>query len=101
MTREPQLPLKASRIEWPELKNHIPCMALVKPLAVGAFMGSFGGKCCTKSWEAHEHDQQFGEGANIDIAKSERLQKQGNARLNKVLAMRPGLPKIIEKFCLL
>jgi hypothetical protein len=34
---------------------------------------------------------------SIDIGKSQRLQKEGNAGINKVLAMRPGLAKIIEK----
>jgi len=51
----------------------------------------------TKSWEAHEHDQQYGENESIDIGKSERFRKEGNARINKVSAMRPGLAKIIEK----
>ena len=51
----------------------------------------------TKSWEAHERDQQFGENESIDIGKSQRLRKEGNARLNKVSVMRPGLAKIIEK----
>ena len=60
-------------------------------------MSSLGVKGCTKSWEAHEHDQQFGENETIDIGKSQRLQKEGNARINKVSAMRPGLAKIIEK----
>ena len=32
-----------------------------------------------------------------DIGKSQRLQNEGNARINKVSAMRPGLAKIIEK----
>jgi hypothetical protein len=35
-----------------------------------------------------------------DIGKSERLRKEGNARINKVLAMRPGLVKIVEKVCI-
>jgi len=54
----------------------------------------------TKSWEAHERDQQFGENASMDIGKSQRLQKEGNARINKVLAMKPGLVKIIVKVCI-
>jgi hypothetical protein len=60
-------------------------------------MSSLGLKGCTKSWEAHEHDQQFGENDCIDIAKSQRLRKEGNARINKVSARRPGVAKIIEK----
>jgi hypothetical protein len=72
-------------------------MAHIMQMALGAFMGSFGVKCRTKSWEAHERDAQFGEIENMDIGKSERLRKEGNARINKVFAMKPGLAKIIEK----
>jgi len=60
-------------------------------------MSSLGVKGRTKSWEAHERDQQFGENESIDIGKSQRLRKEGNARINKMSAMRPGLAKIIEK----
>ena len=60
-------------------------------------MSSLGVKGRTKSWEAHERDQQFGKNESIDIGKSQRLRKEGNARINKVSAMRPGLAKIIEK----
>jgi hypothetical protein len=60
-------------------------------------MSSLGVKGRTKSWEAHERDQQFGKNESIDIGKSQRLRKEGNARINKVLAMRLGLAKIIEK----
>ena len=97
MTRELQSTLEASGIEWPALRNHIPCMAHVIQLALGAFMSSLGVKGRTKSWEAHERDPQFGKNENLDIGKSQRLRKEGNARINKVSAMRPGLAKIIEK----
>jgi len=97
MTRELQSTLEASGIEWPALRNHIPCMAHVIQLALGAFMSSLGVKCRTKSWEAHERDQQFDENESIDIGMSQRLRKEGNARINKVSALRPGLAKIIEK----
>jgi len=97
MTRELQSTLEASGIEWPALRNHIPCIAHVIQLALGAFMSSLGVKGRTKSWEAHERDQQFGENESIDIGKSQRLRKEGNARINKVSAMKPGLAKIIEK----
>jgi len=97
MTRELQSTLEASGLEWPALRNHIPCMAHVIQLALGAFMSSLGVKDRTKSWEAHERDQQFGENESIHIGKSQRLRKEGNARINKVLAMKPGLAKIIEK----
>jgi len=100
MTRDQQSILEASGIEWPALRNCILCTAYVIQLALGAFMNSFGVKGCTKSWEADERDQQFGENKSIDIEKSQRLRKEGNARINKVSAMRPGLAMIIEKVCI-
>ena len=96
MTRELQSTLEGSGIEWPALRNHIPCMAHIIQLALGAFMSSLGVKVRTKSCEAHEHDQQFGQNESMDIGKSQRFRKDGNARINKVSAMRPGLAKIIE-----
>ena len=97
MTRELQSPLQASGIQWPALRNHIPCVVHVIQLALGPFLSSLSVKGRTRSWEAHERDQQFGENEGIDIGKSQRLRKEGNARINKVSAMRPGLAKIIEK----
>jgi hypothetical protein len=79
------------------LRNHIPCKAHIIQLALGAFMSSLGVKGCTKSWEAHECNQEFGENESIDIEKGQRLRKEGNARINEVSAMRLGLAKIIEK----
>jgi hypothetical protein len=90
MTYELQTTLEASGIEWPALRNHIPCMAQVIQLALEAFISSLGVKGRTKSWEAHERDQQFGENESIDIGKSQRLRKEGNARINTVSAIRPG-----------
>jgi hypothetical protein len=84
-----------SGIEWPALRNHIPCMAYLIQLALGAFMCSLGVKGRTKSWEAHERDQQFGENESIDVGKSQSIQKEGNARNNKVSAMKPDFVKII------
>jgi len=72
-------------------------MAHVIQLALGAFISSLGVKGCTKSWQAHERDQHFGEYESIDIEKSQRIRKEGNARMNKVSAIKPGLAKIIEK----
>jgi len=72
-------------------------MAHVIQLALGAFMSSLSVKGCTKSWVAHEREQQFGDNESVDIGNSQRLRKQGNARIYKVSAMKPGLPKIIEK----
>jgi len=97
MTCQLHSTLEASEIEWPAFRNHIPCMAHVMQLALGAFLSSLGVKGCTKSWEAHERDQQFGENESIDIENSQRFRKDGNARMNKVSARRPGLAKIIEK----
>jgi len=62
-------------------------------------MSSLSVKGRTKSWEAHERNQQFGENECTDIGKSQRLQKEGNARINKVSAMKPGLAKKIQKVC--
>jgi hypothetical protein len=59
MTHELQSTLEASGIEWPALRIHIPCMAHVIQLALGAFISSLGVKDRTKFWEAHERDQQF------------------------------------------
>jgi len=42
-------------------------------------------------------DWQFRDNEGIDIGKSQRLREEGNARINKVSAMWPGLAKIIEK----
>ena len=75
-------------------------MAHVIELALGAFMSSLSVRGRTRSWEAHEHNQKLGENESTDIGKSERLQEEGNARIHKVLAMRPGLAKITEKVCI-
>jgi hypothetical protein len=97
MTHELQSTLAASGINWPSLRNHIRCMAHILQRAVVAFVRSLSVKGRTKSWAAHERDQQFGENESIDIGKSQRLRKVGNSRINKVSAMRSGLAKIIEK----
>jgi len=60
-------------------------------------MSSLGGIGRDMAWEAQERDQQFGDNESIDIGKSLRQQKEGNAGINKVSAMRPGLAKIIDK----
>jgi hypothetical protein len=75
-------------------------MAQVIQLTVGAFMSRLCVKRGTQSWKAHERDLQFGENASIDIGKSQRLRNEGNSRINKMLAMRPGLAKIIQKVCI-
>jgi len=97
MTRELQSTLEDPGIELPALRNHVPCTAHVIQLAFGVFKSSLSVNGCTKSWKAHARDQQFGENESLYIGKSQRLRKEGNARINNVSAMRPGLAKIIEK----
>jgi len=75
MRRELQSTLEPTGIEWPAFGNHIPRMVHVIQLALGAFMSSLDVKDRNKSWEANEHDQQFGENESIDIGKSQRLRK--------------------------
>jgi hypothetical protein len=97
MTPMLQPTLVASGFEGPALRNPLPCMAPMIQLALDAFMSSLHVKGRTKSWEANERDQQFGKNESIDIGKSQRLRKEGNARINKVSTIRPGLATIIEK----
>jgi len=92
-----QSTLEASGIELPALRNHIPSMAHVIQLALGAFMSSLSVKGCTRSWEANEGDQQLEENESTVIGRSQRLRKEGNARIKKASAMSPGLTNIIEK----
>jgi hypothetical protein len=72
-------------------------MAHVTQLGLGAFMSSLSVKGRTQFWQAHECNQQIGENESLDIGKCQRLREEGNARIRKVLAMRPGLAKTIEK----
>jgi hypothetical protein len=96
MTRELPTTLDASGIEWPALRNHIPCRAYVIELALGAFMSSLGANGRTKCWETHEHNQQFRQNESTDNGKSQRPRKQSNPSINEMSAMRPGWAKIIE-----
>jgi alkyl hydroperoxide reductase subunit AhpC len=61
MTHVMQTTPEASEIEWPALRNLMQCMAHSIQLALGAFRSSLGVNSNTKSWEAHEGDQKFGE----------------------------------------
>jgi hypothetical protein len=97
MTRKLQSTLEMSGMEWSALRNHIPCMAHVIQLCLGAFMSNLDVTGCTKSWEAHEHDRQFGENEGVLKTTIQKLQKIGNAQIHKVAPMNPGLAKIIEK----
>jgi hypothetical protein len=60
-------------------------------------MSSLGVIGRTKSWEAHMRIQQLGENESIDIGKSQRLRQEGNARINKVSAVIPGVANIVGK----
>jgi len=75
MTQELQSTLEASAIEWPALRNHIPCMTHIILLESSALIQSLSVKGCIKSWEAHERDLQFGANESTEIGKSQRLRK--------------------------
>jgi hypothetical protein len=96
-TRHLQSTLEEPGIEWVEMRIHIPCMPHIIHLASCASRSSFSLNGHTKSWEAHKCNQQFGEIESTDIGKSQRLQKEGNARINNVSAMRLGQVMIIQK----
>jgi len=97
MIRELKSTVVASTIELPALRNHLRRVAHIIQPALGAFIGIIGVKGRTKSSETHECDQRFGENESTDIGKSQRLRKEGIATINKLLAMRPGSAKIVEK----
>ena len=75
----------------------MPYMVHIVQRTVGAFMSSLSVKGHTMSWEAHQCNLQFGENNSIDIGRSQRFGKKGNDGINMVLAMKPGLVKIIDK----
>jgi len=72
-------------------------MVHVIQLALGAFMSILGAKSRTKSLEAHERHQHFEEIESTKIGNGERHRNEGNARIYKVSAMRPGSEMLIEK----
>ena len=79
------------------MRNHVRCMAHVIELALDTSLNSFSANSCTQFWEAHERNQQSGENKSIDIGKSPRFRTQGNSQIDKLLAVRSDLAKIIEK----
>jgi hypothetical protein len=97
MTRGLQSSLEASGIECSVLRNNIPFMAHVIQLAFSEFMGSLSVMVHTKSCRAHERNQHFGENETSDIGKSQTLRKERNATIDELLALSPGLSKIIVK----
>ena len=100
MTWQLQSMFVATAIDWPALMNHIPRLAHNIQLAYDAFMSCLGVQHHTRPWEAHMHYQHFGQNESTDIGNTQRLQKEGNATINKVLATTPGLAKIVEKACI-
>jgi len=76
MTRELQSTREASGVEGPKSGHLIPYIAHVIRLALHVLMSHLSVRGCSNSWEAHEHDQKFGENESIDIGKSQRLQKR-------------------------
>jgi hypothetical protein len=73
MSRELQSIIVSTGMEWPALVNHRPSSAEVIQLAVGAFIHSLSVIGHTKSREAHECDEQFGENTSTDIGKSQSV----------------------------
>jgi hypothetical protein len=81
MTCKKQSKLETSGIEWSALRCHIPCVVHIIILALVAFLSRLGVIDHTKSWEAHQGNQQFGEIESIHIGKSQRLLNEGNASI--------------------
>jgi len=78
------------------MRNPIPCVVHVIELALGVFMSTLSVKGCTESSEAHARDQQFGRNGSRYIGNTRGLQREGNARINNVSAVRPGQAKRFE-----
>jgi hypothetical protein len=96
MTQELHSTLDASGIVWPAIRIHIPCMAHLIQLALSAIINSLRVNGHTKSWESHERNPRFGKNECTDTSNSQRLRKDGNAKINKVSDMQSGLAKIIK-----
>jgi len=96
MTQEPQSTHESSGIEWPASRYQTPCMSHGIHPALDPLISSFGVRCLTKSWNAHDHDQRFRENQRTEIGNSQRLCKEANVTINKVSAMRLGVVKIIQ-----
>ena len=75
---------------WSAGQNHLPCMTHVIQLALGAFMDSLGVKVCHKSWEDAEREKIGSQG-------SSRRNRHGGVRVEKVVSLKPGFQKIVEK----
>jgi len=79
--------------------HHPACFRCIQ-LALDALMSNLGAREHTMSCEVHEYDQQFGENECSEIGHYQRLQKEGNARINMVSAMRPGSAMTNERVCI-
>jgi len=78
-TSELQPTLDISAIEWPAMRNHIPCMVYHVQLPLVALESNLSVNGHPNSWEARERDQQLVENEQINILKSQRLRNAGNA----------------------
>jgi hypothetical protein len=65
---------------------------------LNASMSPLGIQSCTTTWDAYEHNQQFGENQTMHIGKSHRVQKDGKDRINIMSAMRSGLAEKMRNF---
>jgi hypothetical protein len=91
MTGSLQLLLEESGVEWSAEQNHMPCMAHVIQLALGAFMNALGVKGREKSWEDTEREKMTADSGRV-VKK-----KIGGARVERVALLKGGFNKIVEK----
>jgi len=96
MMQEQHSTIDASGIVSPAMNIRIPCMAHVIQFALSAFLSSFRVDGHTKSWNVQERKQHFGKNACMDTGNSQRLRKNGNARITKMSDMRLRWAKIIR-----
>jgi hypothetical protein len=94
MTRKFQEALVASGQEWNAAQNHIPCMAHVIQLVLGAFMASLGIQGRAKSWAEHEREKQ----TQCQPSKG-KVPAKKRTRVCRVEELEAGFHKIIEKVC--
>lgn len=79
------------------MSHYTPCVEHIVYLALCAFIRCLRVIGLQTSWEADDHDHQSGANVNIDIVESQNLRNEGNTRINKLSAIRPGMEKIVEK----
>jgi hypothetical protein len=90
-----QLLLEESGVEWSAEQNHMPCMAHVIQLALGAFMNTLGVKGRQKSWEDTEREKMVADRGR------ESKRRIGGARVERVALLKCGFNKIVEKVFLM